>query len=132
MLEQLGERIERLELERLHVGDAVHVTTGIGDEAFHYEMSIQTAGRWPTVLFKEIRPDGSEVGPFPAEIHGSGRWTTRRQNPVQDQDRAFTSYWDSLSIGCFMAIKNPNDPMGQRLVFDKPGQEITNISIKKA
>ena len=132
MSEQMSERIERLELESLQVGDVVNIITGTGEEAFHYEMSIQQAGTWPTVLFKEIRPDGSEVGPFPVEVHGSGLWTSRRQNPVQDQERAFTSYWGSLSIGCFMAIKNPKDPLGKRLIFDKPGQEITDISIKKA
>ena len=110
--ESASRRIERLELEGLGVGDIVRITTGVGEEAYQYRFAVEEAGRWPLGQFEETRPDGTSVGPFPMLIHGSGRWTTRQQNPVQSQEHAFTSYFDSLSPGGFLLAAAPDAPFG--------------------
>ncbi len=129
MSEKLDETIERLELSSLRTGDTVHITLGQGDEAYQYTFKVAEPGKWPTGIITETSPDGSEnAGEF--SLHGSGRWTNRQQNPVQTQERAFTSYFDSLTVGSFMVGAVPNAPIGDRLIFDRPGQEITDIRLR--
>lgn len=120
-----------LELDKLAQGDIVIITTGVGEEAFKYAFLVREPSKWPTGLLEEIRPDGTSIGPLPVHLHGSGRWTTRQQNPVQTQERQFTSYFDSLRIGDFLVVAASDAELGERLVFDKPGQEISYISIAK-
>lgn len=128
-LESRGEEVDRLELGGLAVGDVVHITTGRDEGAFHYEFEVEHIGEWPEGLLKETRPDGSTVGPAPILVHGSGEWTDRSQNPVQKQDRALTIAFGSLIKGKFLVTAIPSvGSAGQRLVFDKNGQEITTIS----
>jgi hypothetical protein len=126
--EQLTGPVQRFEFEDLKQGDLVHITTGIDNDAFRYEFQVEeTSTLWPKGTLKEIKPDGSEVGPFPFSMHGCGHWTTRAQNPVQDQPRAFTPYYEGLIVGRFFWGAMPGDR--ERLTFDKPGQEISAIEI---
>lgn len=129
--ESLPERIERLSLEEFVEGDIVHITTGTDEKAFRYRFSVEEASRWPKGQLEETRPDGTVVGPFPVLIHGSGRWTTREQNPVQTQDRALSSYFDSIRCGDFLIAAHPDAKPGDRMIFDKPGQEISEITIER-
>jgi len=127
MVEILKENPNRLEFETLYPGDELVITTGLADEAYRYDFAVNsTAGRWPSGTLKETNPAGAVVGPFDFELHGCGDWTTRQQNPVQDQRIAFTPYYEGLIVGRFMWGKPPG--AGDRLVFDRPGQKITEIT----
>lgn len=121
-----GEALEALEFKNLAAGDVLTVTTGVGDEAWDYYFVVDEPGRWPKCRLDVRNPDGDEVGEISFEIHGCGRWTNRQQNPVQDQERAFTPYYDGLRIGSFMWGKF--EGAENRSSFDKPGQEISYIS----
>ncbi len=122
---------ERIELNTIAPGDILRITTGIGESAFRYTFVAETQGAWPRGQLEELRPDGSIVGPFRVALQGSGRWTTRQQNPVQIQDRAFTSYFDSVSRGDCLVVGDPDGYTGERLIFDKPGQQITDVVLEK-
>ncbi len=131
MSERLVERIERLEFSTVKPGDVLHITTGTGEEAWKYDFTVDDASTiWPDGTLKVINPSGEEIGPVPFALHGCGRWTDRRQNPVQTQERGFTPYYKGLIVGSFLWGKSPE--AADRLVFDKPGQEISEITITKA
>lgn len=131
MSEQLKDRVEILEFSTIKPGDVVHITTGAGDEAWKYEFTVtDNLATWPDGTLKATSPDGTELHSMPFALHGCGRWTNRLQNPVQKQERGFTPYSDGLVIGSFLLGKSPTH--GERLVFDKPGQEISEISVTKS
>lgn len=134
MSEAQLERIDRCEFSDLNLGDTINLTLGVGDEAYKYTCVMLEVGKqWPLGTFTEIAPDGAVTGPMAVEMHGCGQWTTRQQNPVQDQlGEALTPYWDGLLVGRLMIIKDPKAAPGDRLVFDKPGQKITEISVARA
>ncbi len=132
MSEQLRERIERLELNKLKAGDKVHIKTGLGEAAFRYTFTVHEAGKWPIGNMQEVAPNGEVTGSGLFMLQGSGLWTDRRQNPVQKQERAFTSYFCDLSLGTFMVGSQPNDA-ANRMVFDKtPNQQISEIIIEES
>lgn len=128
MKERLSNANERVTLEKLKTGDVVRITTGTEDAAFQYEFTVLNPGKWPVGQIVETDPAGEVVGSGLFMLQGSGIWTDRRQNPVQTQERAFTSYFDSLSLGAFMVGSNPNTP-ADRMLFDKVGQEISQVSV---
>ena len=131
MSEHLTKRIERLEFNVVKPGDVIHIITGVGDEAWVYDFTVtDTSAEWPAGTLKATTPNGTKVGPVPFALHGCGRWTSRRQNPVQDQERAFTPYFDGLMVGRFLLGKSPE--AAERLVFDKTGQEISEITVSKS
>jgi hypothetical protein len=132
MSERLRESIERLNLEKLKAGDEVHITTGKGERAIRYKFTVQEAGRWPVGHMIEIAPDGQTTGDGVLMLQGSGRWTNRRENPVQKQERAFTSYFCDLSLGTILVGANPNQP-ANRIIFDKtPDQFISEIFVQES
>lgn len=122
------EKIERLSLDQLKTGDTVTITTGIDDDAWKYEFQVEEASQWPKGKLKGTAPDGSETGSVDFSLHGAGTWTTRQQNPVQKQERGFTSYFDSIYLDGFMI--GQFDGQEDRAVFDNPGQQITCIDIE--
>jgi hypothetical protein len=131
MGEELTEKIERLEFSTVAPGDVIHITTGIDDEAWIYDFTVSdTSTARPNGTLKATMPDGTEVGSISFALHGCGRWTDRRQNPVQSQDRAFTPYYEGLITGSFLWGKS--SVSAERWVFDKPGQEISKITITKS
>ena len=131
MSEQLSERIDRLEFSTIIPGDVIHITTGVGEDVWRYEFSVNdTSTFFPKGTLKVTNPNGDEIGPAPFALHGSGTWTNRRQNPVQTQEEAFSPYYEGLCIGSFLWGRSPESP--DRLVFDKPGQEISEIAVTKA
>lgn len=130
MSEQLTERIERLEFKAVHSGDVIHITTGVGDEAWGYDFEVTGASTiWLDGTLRATNPDGMEVGPAPFALHGCGRWTDRRQNPVQVQETAFTPVYGRLVLGLFLYGKDP--ATGGLFTFGNPGQEITRLSVAK-
>jgi hypothetical protein len=131
MSEQLTERIDRLEFNAVKPGDVIHITTGVADDEWKYVFEVSnTSTIWPDGTLKATAPDGTEGGATPFALHGCGSWTNRRQNPVQNQERAFTPYYEGLVVGRFLLGMSPDST--ERLVFDKPGQEISEITVTKS
>ena len=118
--------MDQLMLDSLKKGDVIHITTGLGELAFKYTFTVEKPGTWPEGHIHEVGPDG-QINQGDFTLQGSGRWTDRKQNPVQDQDIAFSSEFTHLSVGTFMVGATSNG----RLLFDKPGQEISEISVTK-
>lgn len=123
-----NEDIERINLDTLKIGDEVTIKTGADDNAWTYHFVVEEAGQWPKGKLIGFAPDGSETESVDFSLHGAGNWTTRQQNPVQKQDRGFTSYFDSIYLDGFMVGQFEGYP--DRAVFDNPDQKITHIDIK--
>lgn len=122
--------LERLQLEALKVGDVVTIVVGAGDDAWTYKFRVmEMHGRWPMGMLCAAAPNGTVTEEFEFTLHGTGRWTTPNQNPCQSPmlERGFTSYWDSVRVGDYMAGKFAGQP--ERAVFDNPGQEVSAISV---
>lgn len=131
MSEQIHDRIERLEFSSIQAGDLIKIATGTGEETWRYDFIVQNVNDlWPEGKLTATRPDGEEVGPVPFSLHGCGKWTTPEQNPVQTQSRAFTPYYDGLIVGLLLWGKSPAS--GERIIFDKPGQEISEIIVRRS
>jgi hypothetical protein len=133
MSEQLRhteEQIDRFMLDEAKEGDVITIVTGTDDEAWEYQFSVNDASqRWPVGTLVATSPDGTVSPTIDFELHGAGTWTDRRQNPVQTQQWAFTSYFQHIFLKGIMVGKIAGE--SDRLVFDKPGQEITRISINR-
>ncbi len=127
MSEQLVENLRYLSFSDLRPRDSLQITTGIDDSAWKYKFLVNDVASWPSGTLQATPPNGIETDVIPFELHGSGRWTTREQNPVQTQDKAFSANYDGLSVGSFLWGK----VIGQtnRVVFDQPGQEISDIAL---
>ena len=126
MAEVLTEKPKRLEFEVLYPGDILSITTGHDNEAWLYGFSVNNVSGWPTGTLQALSPEDIASEPVEFELHGSGRWTTREQNPVQKQGRAFTPYYHGLIVGDFLLGRFVRHP--DRVVFDKPGQEISEVA----
>lgn len=129
MSEVLTDTVQQLAFSSVLAGDLIGITTGTEDEAWLYEFTAEdTSHLWPSGQLRATTPSGEGIGPLPFELHGCGRWTTQRQNPVQKQTGlAFTPYYEGLIVGSFLWGKEPG--AADRLVFDKPGQEISSITL---
>lgn len=123
--EQTPDTLERLEFSDVKPGDTIHFSMGSGDDAWVVRFEVQEVDGWPTGILTAMMPDGTPTSSEPFTLHGCGRWTNRRQNPVQRQELAFTPYYDGLIAGSFMWGVKPGTR--DRLVFDNPGQELTSI-----
>jgi hypothetical protein len=128
MREKLQTVTERVELSKLKAGRVLRVVTGNGEAAWTYHFEVQQEGKWPVGQLRAFSPDGELSGEGKFMLHGSGIWTTRQQNPVQTQNRAFTPNFGDLQLGSFLLGSNPDNP-AERLVFDKPGQQITYLEV---
>ena len=126
-LSQKEEALDKLELESLKVGEVVEITTGKDEEAWQYTFTVEdTVSQWPQGKLVAATPTGEITQPVGFHLHGSGSWTDRSQNPVQTQDRGFSSYFDRLYRGEYMVGKFEGETI--RSIFDKKGQEITKIT----
>jgi hypothetical protein len=125
-LHQIPEQLDRIELKDMKVGDRIEITTGIDKEAWTYTLTIDdTSSRWPKGQLVALLPNGELSPQVGFILHGSGLWTDSDQNPVQTQRRAFSSYFDSLSVGSFMVGRFEGEQ--DRAIFDKKGQEVSRI-----
>jgi hypothetical protein len=127
MTEQLVSNVARLEFDVLRPGDHLQITTGRDDEAWKYDFAVELLEpKWPSGSLSATTPDGTAVDPLNFEMHGCGQYTTRRQNPVQQQmGIAFTPYYDGLITGSFLWGKFGGQI--ERSVFSNKGQEINQI-----
>lgn len=125
MAELISYDTQRLEFETFHSGDTIQITSGQQEAAWRYDFSVEYAKHWPEGTIIAVSPSGEESLPMEFSLHGCGRWTSRRENPVQKQERAFTPYYDGLIVGNFLWGR----PIGDRdrIVMDKPGQEISGL-----
>lgn len=128
---------DRIEFSQLRNGDTLHITLGETEEAFRYEFVVDDVSeKWPNGTLKEIRPDGTIVGPLPFSLRGCGIWTTPRENPVQNgdvlagkshQEYAFSPYYEGLITGHYLWGRSPDAT--EPIVFDKEGQHITSVEV---
>ena len=122
---QQKELLEDLYFKGSKKGDVIKVVTGLGKDQHLYTFVVEDPKRMAGQL-TEKRP-GHRVGPAPVFLGGSGRWTTRAQNPVQQQESAITINHYGINRGSYL-IATPNAPGNHgRLFFDKKGQEIRLI-----
>ena len=127
-LHQNAEALERVEIEKLRCGDSLEITTGEGDDRWTYFFTVDEAARFPKGRLSAITPKGVFTHTMPFELMGAGNWTTRKQNPVQDQEKGFTSYFDAVYLG-----GNLTGLLGderERVVFSEPGQTISYITLE--
>lgn len=125
---------KRLEFSDVKMGDMIHITTGVGDQALHFDFLVEQPkdkDGWPTGVLSARMPDGTELPAAEFSLHGCGQWTTRAQNPVQTQERAFTPYYDGLVVGSYFWGAQPTE-QGDRIAFTEPGQEISAIDVTRA
>jgi hypothetical protein len=128
MAEVIVDHVRRLEFDVVVPGDKLVVTTGKDDEAWQYDFEVNDKKvNWPMGMLSAINPDGQSAEPVPFAMHGCGRWTTPKENPVQEYwGRAFTPYYDGLIVGSFMWGRFEGQP--DRHSFTAPGQEISDIA----
>ena len=123
MSEAIADNLDRVEFSELKPGDSLVITTGTGDEVFEYRFDVDSLDQsLPAGVLTETQPDGTVSGSMPFSLQGCGRWTTREQNPVQRQTRAFTPYFDGLIVGDYMIVAIQVQTGRDRLIFDRPGQ----------
>lgn len=117
MTQPLVHDAERLEFDVLHQGDLLQITTGFDPDAWHYDFSVYNAVRhWPSGTLTVTNPSGEVTPAHEFSAHGCGRYTTQRQNPVQQQSGlAFNPYYDGLIVGSFLWGKFTGEP--ERTVF---------------
>lgn len=126
------EQESHLWFKDVEVGDLITITTGRDDKAWTYEFGVfdmSAHWKWPRGALKATSPDGQESPIIPADLHGSGIHTTREQNPCQTQSWAITPNFEGLSVGSFLMAKP--DAAADRIIMDKPGQEISAIHVAK-
>jgi len=116
-------KVERLELATLKTGDNVRVKAGNEPEAFIYDFTVVEPGELPYCDFKQISPNGEEIGPASEVLEGSGQWTTPDQNPCQrgdvlagkpHQEIATTIGWGRLRLGDFVMVLDATGPKETR------------------
>jgi hypothetical protein len=132
MAEQLIHSVDKLWFDAVNVGDQIRVVTGISDEAWQYDFIVDEShktqyNKYPQPHCRMVATNsaGDYTNPFGFQLAGCGRWTNRRQNPVQKQEHAFTPCTQGLLKGDFMYGKV--DGQSDLSVFDKTGQEISQV-----
>lgn len=126
-LRQTETHVDQFMVDEARAGDILRITTGQDEDAWRYEFLVTEASKWPTGVLTATAPDGTISEPISFELHGAGMWTDRKQNPVQTQARAFSSYYQHIYLKGFLVGRVAGE--FDRIVFDKPGQEITQITI---
>lgn len=125
------ESLEQLLLSNIEVSDVVTIIAGKPEEAWEYRFVVtETDGHWPKGMLTAISPQHEVSETLGFTLHGAGNWTTRRQNPVQTQETAFTSYWAHLYIGGLMV--GIFEGQSERSIFGKVGQEISDIRLDRS
>lgn len=103
MVETLGV-VEDLSLDSLEAGSRLQITAGDDPDSYRYDFLVIEPDETPRCMFMQTSPDGSLVGPTPVLLEGTGRWTTRKQNPVQTQEIAMTITWGRVLMGGLLVV----------------------------
>ncbi len=101
---------ERLSVETLIIDQTLNVQVG-PDPLLIYRFQVRSdlAGRYPLCVLTQLDAEGNLMaGPATVLLEGSGRWTTREQNPVQTQDRALTPDYGGINVGSYLTVLDPN------------------------
>ncbi len=118
-------QLKQIILADMKQGDIIIIVTGRDEHAWNYEFAVAQEGKWPKGTLIATSPDGTVSPPLHFEMHGAGNWTSRQDNPVQTLERAFTSYFQHIYIGGNLVGRAVDE--FDRMVFDKPGQEISEM-----
>ena len=129
MSEKLSKTIERINLSEVSVGQAIIVRTGKGDHSFTYTFRVDKPGTCPICFLKETDSTDTVTAGGDFILEGTGKWTTREQNPVQTQMHAFSIDFGALNVGDFLTGRI-GDGADSRIVFDYPGQEVNSLEIE--
>lgn len=131
MSERLLERLDRVVLAELRDGDVVHIVTGDEDlETYSYDFVVTRSGEHPVGIIKSYAPITGGLVSDPVEfmLQGTGRWTTRDENPLQKQELVLSSCFDSLLVGGFVVGSAPESP-NDRAVFSDP---VLSLEVRKS
>jgi hypothetical protein len=121
------------ELDKLKTDEVIRAIAGVGEETFTYDFKVIEPGEKPLCELKQTDTRGNIVGPVNAILEGSGRWTTPKQNPVQNgdwlfgrpqQDKAMNIFWGHIYTGGFLVISNPDETVYDRVVLQPECSEI--------
>ena len=97
------------------------------EEVWTYLFYVTEPGDWPNGNLWAISPTGEISDLMETSFHGCGRWTTQKENPVQQQyGKAFTPVWGELVVGCHPTFDNPDAPRGDRITLNGT---VTNINV---
>lgn len=107
-----------LRLDQLERGDSFRFVTegrqsqydsGLSQK-FTYDAVVLESNGQPLCSVIATHEDGTQTRYQDVFITGSGRETTRNQNPVQKQEEAFTNNWGYLSTGTYVLFRKiPSD-----------------------
>ena len=73
--------------------------------------------------------DAAEVS-NPVSLEGTGAWTTRRENPVQTQERALSIAYGHVGVGGIISfiVDIPTEAR-QRYTLDAEGEKVTKLEV---
>ena len=131
MQEKIPTRFNELDFISLEKENLIHITLGDGDKASKYVLLVEEASIQPWVRMQSIWPHTTEK-PLLIFLGGSGKVITTPQSD-QTEKSEFKESGPKLVVGEFLTIflVTPDAPKGKRLVFNKPGQEISEIVVDK-
>lgn len=115
---------ESLRLETLKSKSKFRIKTEEenGTGVFSYEFEVVEPGEHPICVITEKNKRGKIVGRGLGILEGTGSWTTRNQNPVQTQDRAFTIGHGGVRVGGLICVLHPQTRT--RYMFEFPCSRI--------
>ena len=106
--------VDRLVLETLAKGDIITVTCGVGS-TYIYRFEVVDPGKLPTCVMMQTDPTGKEIGPSTVVLEGTGSWTTKQQNPVQDNwfGQQYTIGFGMLHVGGTLSVLDREGESGR-------------------
>lgn len=120
---------EHFDLSILRRDTNLTVLTGPEYDRWQYDFRVAeevTKERtFPNGILVARSPQGCLSDEFEVSIVGSGKHTTRNQNPVQDQERAITVGFGILSIGSFLVLVMKRTQ--EFIIMDESRQEIAVV-----
>lgn len=123
-----------MRLSEVEQGQVIRLVAGEGKEVYRYDFEVLTPGEKPECIITQTNPDGSRVGGSLVKLEGTGRWTTQKENPVQEQwsRKAFTIGWGTLHVGGLVSVIAVDSELGpnQRYVFNEPA--VSDITVEEA
>ena len=124
---------QSVEVQRLVTGDTLRATLKDAQGAekvliFTVCKSAQETGRMYPVCTMQWENDPRVSPEF--ELEGTGRWTTRRENPVQKQDTALSISYGHISVGGHITlfVDVPGEAR-QRQVIDMHGVVVSKLKV---
>lgn len=116
--------MDDLNLETLHEGDRVSITTGEGSEQAVYTFSVEVVGKKLTGQLSLARHEDTVFGPIPATLEGS-----LIKDPEMNLDRPRVKRFGHIIVGGLIMIVDPTvSSIAKRLYLP----ECTDIAVEWA